>query len=213
MQKISFITQDGVKIIGNYWPGSDKAALLLHMLPSTKESWTKLAKALNNENISVLAIDLRGHGESRDKNGEKLNFMDFEDSDHQASIKDVEAAIKFLEKKGAKEIYIGGASIGANLALQYQAEHANIKKTVLLSAGVNYRGILTEPAALNIGEQQKVFLAAGTMDGNAAETAGKLSSLIRGRKEVEIYNASAHGTDLFDVDSGLINELVDWLKK
>lgn len=212
MQKISFETSDGVKIVGNYWHGSDKAVLLLHMMPATKESWNKFAKTLNSENITVLAIDLRGHGESTRHDGTTLNFMEFDDSQHQDSIKDVEAAVNYLKERGASRISITGASIGANLALQYQSEHEEIEKTVLLSAGINYRGVLTEPAALRLNDSQKVFLAAGTMDGTAADAARKLTSLIKGQKEVEIYNASAHGTNLFDVDSGLINTLVDWLK-
>ena len=212
MQKVSFETSDGVRIIGNYWQGSGKAVLLLHMMPATKESWNKFAKALNNENITVLAVDLRGHGESTKQGGTTLNFMEFDDSEHKASINDVEAAVGYLKQKNASKIYIVGASIGANLALQYQSEHEEIEKTVLLSAGINYRGVLTESAALKLTDRQRVFLAAGTMDGTAADAVKKLASLTRGQKEVEIYNASAHGTDLFDVDSGLINTLVDWLK-
>ena len=212
MQKVSFETSDGVRIIGNYWQGSGKAVLLLHMMPATKESWNKFAKALNNENITVLAVDLRGHGESTKQGGTTLNFMEFDDSEHKASINDVEAAVGYLKQKNASKIYIVGASIGANLALQYQSEHEEIEKTVLLSAGINYRGVLTESAALKLNDRQKVFLGAGTMDGTAADAVKKLASLTRGQKEVEIYNASAHGTDLFDVDSGLINTLVDWLK-
>ncbi len=212
MQKVSFETSDGVKIVGNYWHGSDRAVLLLHMMPATKESWNKFAKALNNENITVLAIDLRGHGESVKQDGEILDFRQFDDSQHEASINDVEAAVDYLKRKNASKISIAGASIGANLALQYQSEHAEIEKTVLLSAGLNYRGVLTEPAAKKLSSSQEVFLAAGTMDGNTYETANRLASLIKGRKEIEIYNASSHGTDLFDVDSSLINKLVDWLK-
>ncbi len=212
MEKISFRTEDGVTIVGNYLVGSDTAILLLHMMPAAKESWNDFAKALNQEGFSVLAIDLRGHGESTKQNGNILNYRQFTDEQHQASIKDVEAAVDYLTQKGVTTIHIAGASIGANLALQYQSEHPEIKKSILLSAGLNYRGVLTEPSAQKLNEDQNVFLLAGNLDSAAAEAINRLPNLIKGDKEVGVYDTSTHGTDLFKEYPSLISELVTWLK-
>ena len=212
MKKVSFFTVDEVTLVGNYWKGSDTAVLLLHMMPATKESWNVFADALNKEGMTVLAIDLRGHGESVKQNNNVLDYHRFSDAEHQATIKDVEASIAYLKQQGITKIYIVGASIGANLALQYQSEHPEIEKTVLLSAGLNYHGIITEPFARKLKGNQKVFLVAGTMDGTTSETVSTLSNLIKGEKQVKIYETSAHGTDLFNVAPNLISQLVDWLK-
>ena len=213
MKKASFQTTDGVEIVANYWHGSEKAVLLLHMMPATKESWNNFAAALNKENFSILAIDLRGHGESTQQDGNILDYNRFSDEQHQESIKDVDAAVRYMKNNGAAEIYIAGASIGANLAIQYQAQHKEIKKTILLSAGANYRGILTEPAAENLSADQDVFLAAGAYDGNTVSDANQTASLIKGKKQVKIYNTSAHGTDLFREYPELLTDLVKWLKE
>lgn len=213
MEKVSFVTGDDVMIVGNYLEASDMAVLLLHMMPSTKESFGELAEELQKKDFSVLAIDLRGHGEST-QNG-KLNYKDFNDVQHKSSSYDVKAAIAFLKDQGASTISIIGASIGANLALQYQAEHPEIKKTILLSPGLNYRGLHGEEFAKKIKPDQEVYIVAGSRDGrsgeSAADMANAIAKKIRGKKVVQVFDGQAHGTDLLEENSELRTELVDWL--
>ena len=128
MEKISY-TAENVTIVGNYWKGTNgKAAILLHMMPATKESFTPFAEKLHEKGWSVLAIDLRGHGESTKKiHGElstPMNYQEFSDEEHQSSMHDVEGARDWLEAQGiaTENIVIGGASIGANLAINYMAK-------------------------------------------------------------------------------------------
>lgn len=213
MESIQFQTEDHVTIVGNYWEGDSQAVVLLHMMPSTKESWEEFAEALNKKGYTVLAIDLRGHGESVEQEGRILNYKEFTDAEHQDSLLDVEAAMKYLEEQGVKEISLAGASIGANLALWYQSEHPEIQKTILLSPGTNYRGILTEPFAKELTEEQDVYFVAGTLDGSAVEMAKLIQNKIAGHTELKIYESSAHGTDLFAEDDALMEELISWLEE
>ncbi|MBI5797903.1 alpha/beta fold hydrolase [Candidatus Woesearchaeota archaeon] len=215
MKSISFLTDDQVNIVGNYWQGGKNAVLLLHMMPATKESWEYFAEDLHKENFTVLAIDLRGHGESMEQEGGILNYKTFTDEEHQDSIKDVEAAVDYLKEQGAENIAIIGASIGANLALEYQSEHPEIKKAVLLSAGTNYRGIEILPYAAKLREDQQVYFVAGSLDGRSAGSADAMAKEIAQKikkKEIKIYNSTAHGTDLFAEDDTLSKILIDWLK-
>src|SRR3989338_9524623 len=115
---VSFITGDGVEIAGIYRPGDgEKFAILLHMMPATKESWEAFTSILSEMGYASLAIDARGHGEST-MNG-TLDYQTFSDKQHQAKIDDVEAALTFLKDHGAaeEEVIVMGASIGANLAI------------------------------------------------------------------------------------------------
>ncbi len=217
MESVAFKTEDNVHIVGNYWKGGREAVLLLHMMPATKESWNIFAEKLSAEGYSVLAIDLRGHGESIEQAGKKLNYKTFTDAGHQESILDVEASVAFLKKKGAQQIAIIGASIGANLALQYQAEHSEIKKTMLLSPGTNYRGVLTESSAQMLRQDQEVYFVAGALDGRSAGSAEamakQIAGKVHGKKQLKIYPSAAHGTDLFAEDPARMNELISWLRK
>lgn len=221
MEKISYKTSDGVEIVGNYWPGDTDGGLgsagviLLHMMPATKESWNDLARRLSHRGFYVLAIDLRGHGESvlrqaQDK-VESLNYLDFSNSQHQASIADVEGAMRFLFDKGVKNIFVGGASIGANLALQFMADNSEVTAGFVLSPGINYRGLKTEPLMRRLVAGQRLFLAAAKDDEGALEAARQLGVTGAARIKLEIYEAGGHGTDLFDSHPDLMDELVDFL--
>jgi esterase/lipase len=211
MEKVTFQTKDNVTIAGNYWKGGEKAVLLLHMMPATKESWNDFAAMLSKGGYTVLAIDMRGHGESTKKGSEELDFTKFSDAEHQTSIMDVEAAADFLKSKGARQLFVVGASIGANLALEYQSQHAEVAKSVLLSAGTNYRGIQTLPLAEKLRANQSVFLAAGEKDDDTAKAANQIGERLKGDKRVKIFTTDAHGTNLFGEYPGLMGEILDWL--
>ncbi len=212
-EKIVFETEDGVKIAGNYYPASgNKAVILLHMMPATKESWRDFAVKLNERGFAALAIDLRGHGESTKGEGDRvLNHEKFSDREHQESIKDVEAASGFLKSKGfnPQSIALAGASIGANLALRYQAEHPDAAFTALLSPGLDYRGVETVPLAEKIGSKQFVFLAAGGEgDEYSTESAEKLHEILGCRKKIKILNGAGHGTNMFSKNPELADEII-----
>ncbi len=219
-EKVNFKTEDGVNIYADYYKTAAGApsVLLLHMMPATKESWEDFADVLSEKGFNVLAIDLRGHGESIDKNGEELDFKKFVEEEHRDSYQDIEAAIDFLKKDDSGDIALSGASIGANLSIWYQADHEEIKATIPLSAGFNYKGIETEPLVEKIDPTQHIYFVGARGDtrsdgSDCAEVAETLFEKKRGNKEIKIYEeSSAHGTDLFKEDSELIPVLVEWLK-
>lgn len=221
-EKISFTTSDSVSIVGDYYNAEKQdapAILLLHMMPAVKESWEEFALLLQREGFRVLAIDLRGHGESVERGGDRLDFHEFSDEEHRDSYKDVEAAVEFLRKEGSKEIALAGVSIGANLALWYQSEHLEIRAAILLSAGFDYKGIKTKPLAEKLQEEQQIYFVGARGDRraggdyNCGEVAEELYRLKKGKKELKVYeDFEAHGTDLFAKDPSLLKALIDWLK-
>lgn len=100
-------------------------------------------RSLTQGGFSVIAIDLRGHGASEG------NWRSFSPREFNAVVLDVKAAKDYLISRGVKPGRMGivGASIGANIALRYAAEDGEIKTVVLLSPGLNYRGVAIEEAA------------------------------------------------------------------
>ena len=215
MEEITFVTEDGVKISGNYFkPKKDHSPvfLLLHMMPSTKESWTEFAARLQEKGFAALAIDLRGHGKSTDKNGVKLNYKEFKDQEHRESIKDIAAAKEFLKGKGAdiSRMAIAGASIGANLALWQASIDKDVLFLILLSPGLNYRGI--QAARLAPGYPGPVYILASEGDTNAAKSSRELFGIFQGDKELEVIGGNSHGTNMFISEPGLIGKLLGWAK-
>lgn len=211
------ITIDGVTIIGDFIQpnGAKKTALLLHMMPETRSSWTPLSVELNKAGIATLAIDLRGHGESveRQKVGgakSKLDYKKFSDAEHQASRLDVDAAMNFLKSKGFLEenILVAGASIGANLSVDAMYRYHKISRGVLLSPGLDYRGVKTESAIKGLEAAQKVWVIAAGNDEYSADSTKILAGLRPDISKATIFNGSDHGTNLFKSQKALIQEIV-----
>ena len=224
-EKVSLITDDGVKIIGLYTKviGSKTAVLLLHMMPATKESWGDFSKLLNKDGFSTLAIDLRGHGESTEQEigGEKktLDYRYFSSPEHQESILDVKAASEFLEKEkfSLANQYLVGASIGSNLAFEFASQHPEIRKLVLLSPGLDYHGLKAEDYLKKISKNQKILAVASESDYysfNSVESIAKMANKLGVDLKTIIYKDAGHGTNMFGKESpDLATSILNFLDK
>lgn len=213
-QRIELKTSDGTTIAGDYYApaaGSPRGLLLLHMMPATRQSWKAFAETMQAAEWHVLAIDLRGHGES---SGGPDGYKNFSDEEHQASRFDVEAGVGFLKTKGASELSLGGASIGANLALQYLAAHSEIRRAFLLSPGLDYRGVKTEPYARVLQSGQAVYYIASDDDRYSADTVRRLFDVTPGGvgKELEVFDEAGHGTAIFEREPQSMDLVVSWLQ-
>ncbi len=220
MEKVFFKTSDNKQITADYfrvdkskYPEPNGWLVLTHMMPATKESWNALAKIFQDLGYESLAVDLRGHGESEEGPD---GFLNFPDSEHQKSIYDLEAAIEFLRAKGGKagKISFIGASIGANLSLQYISEHQEFETAVLLSPGFNYRGIKTESMAKKLKSGQKVFFISSVDDGvNSVEVNQLFSEAPQDvKKEIKIYEFGGHGTDILKNQPELEALIINFIK-
>lgn len=223
MEKVILKTKDGLDIIGDYYnlSNSKRGVLLLHMMPADRKSWWDLAIKLEDTGFKVLAIDLRGHGESTyGPNG----YKNFKDEDHQKSILDIEAGIEFFNALDIKneDIILGGASIGANLALYYIFENKEIKKIFCLSPGLNYRGIKPLDFISKLDLNQSVLIASSLNDimkngvSNAEEAEQIFKNLNVLNKKLIIYNLAGHGTNMFFKNElnepDLFEEIINWVK-
>ena len=212
MEKITFKTRDGVTITGNYFkPLRNQAPvfLLLHMMPATKESWNDFAAIIQKNGYAALAIDLRGHGESTDMNGTRLDYKEFKDEEHRSSMNDIASAKEFLARQNnidMSRIAIAGASIGANLALWQASIDKVVRLIMLLSPGLNYRGILA--GELAPGFKGYVYILASEGDTKAADSSRKLATIFPGETRMEILKGDLHGTNMFNME--IMNDILKW---
>lgn len=207
-----FTTSDGIQIVGLFKRNNDqKFAILLHMMPETKESWALWQEKLDEAGYASLAIDERGHGESA--MGGTLSYKKFTDAEQQAKILDVEAAFADLASQGAVEgkTVVIGASIGANLAIEYLAQHPNIPVAIALSPGLNYHGILTEPFVQVLSPDQRLILVASDDDPESFQAIERLHELAPEQTVILKQTGLGHGTAMTDADPSLIDEIIQWL--
>lgn len=207
---VTFETQDSFRIVGDYYPYEGrKGMILLHMMPADRKSWTAFAAKLQQAGFAVLAIDLRGHGASQ---GGPSGYRHFSDQEHQASEFDVDAAAGFMKAQGVTEVHLAGASIGANLALEYLVNHKEVQSAILLSPGLNYHGIETEPLLGRILDEQSVIFVASEEDVESYNAVSLFANKLPARdsRKIVILQNMGHGTVILERNPKFINELLLW---
>ncbi len=202
---LTITAADGVTLVGAFYPPETApvpGVMLLHMAGRQKEEWTSLATQLQEDGYAVLALDLRGHGESE---GEP---------DWAAMPDDVSRAWVALADQpevDPERTAIVGASIGANLALVAAAAEARVRAVVLLSPGLDYQGVRTEEAMVAYGERP-VLIAASENDMYGAGSAQILAGLAQGPQVLTIYPHAGHGTAMFGSQPDLADLILGWLR-
>jgi dienelactone hydrolase len=192
--RIKYNTEDDVQIVGAFFRSpkhieKSSGVILLHMLSRNRNDWNVFAKKLQNSGFFILTIDLRGHGESTQMGEDTLDFRNFSKEDYQGMLLDAKGAVEFIENQrdfSTENLIIIGASIGGNIALNYAVTDERVKGVVLLSAGLDYRGIKTEEAMKEYGDRP-ILIVASEEDKYAYQSAKKLYEVAQGEKEMKIY--------------------------
>ena len=213
-EKVTIQTEDGVEIAGIIFPNESSkfAGILLHMMPATKESYIELGKILQKSGYTVLAIDFRGHGESINSVKGKLDYKKFTDEEHQNYIYDLKAASEYLNKNGfsTENQFLIGASIGANIALQFLSINPDIKAAVLLSPGENYRGIkIKDYLRKEMGNKIMVIIGKNDLQSYSSLNLFKTISPSSTILELE---TNTHGTDILKEYPELIIKILNFLR-
>ena len=129
---------DGTEIVADYYAGrTNKAVILLHMLGQGRSSWSEYIPVYQQQGWHIIAVDLRGHGQSSG------NYNNFGPSDFQAMPDDVVVIADWLRenKEQPLKVVVVGASLGANVALAAAPLSDSITAVVALSPEVDYPGL------------------------------------------------------------------------
>jgi len=221
-EAVTLTTDDGVSISAYFVKGAQQkgpAVVLLHMLGRSKEDWDPIIEKYlaPQAGFSYLAIDLRGHGASTKQGDRKLAWKDFNEQDFNNMTRDVAAAVKWLRERkdvDADKIGVVGASIGANVALNYAAGDAAIKCVAMLSPGLDYRGVKTGKT-IKTYTAGAVFIAAAREDVPAGADSAALGKAAAAKKRMAFFDGNVHGTRMFglyELDKPLADFLKEYLK-
>ncbi len=226
-EKLELHSSSGYKVAGIHYvlanePGP--AVLLIHDVGGDRNQWEGFLDILEKAGInSVLAIDLRGHGDSdlRAKSGgaagssEKVSWTDFAEEDFQEAAGDLGVAWSYLKASRATDttkMAVMGSLMGANYSAVFAAENPDVKSMVLLSPGVVYRGLDCLKAVEAYGARPVLF-AAAKEDRYSAGSCGKLKENSRGTPaHLEILEGSDRGVSLISHNPGFKHFLSDWFR-
>ena len=183
-------------------PKSTKGVVLVHMAGRSGSEWSATAARLAKSQMTAIAPDLRGHG------GSKTGTPALVEADYAAMVHDVEAAVAWLRQNGATDVSCVGASLGANLCLAVAVRDPSIVNLVLLSPGLNYKGVRSSMDGY--GDRPVLFVASAE-DTYATKSVSLLEAEAIGQHHSEIYAQAGQGTKMLSAEASLEGTIVSWL--
>lgn len=201
--------------------------VLLHGTGQRKEDWRVFAKALAKDGEGYVAVDLRGHGESRTTPaGETItykklraqNAMKGGANDYEDMVRDAEAAVGSLTGAGVPEETIGfvGAEVGGSVAVKYAAVHAKVPFVVMLSPGLAWQEIPLVNAVRHFkGRATPILMVHSEADKRSSKETPLLFAFAKnavGEKNATLVVVpEERGTRMFPKNKDLAGKILAWI--
>jgi len=226
--KVTFPTVDGLMIMASWSippnvQGRVPVVILIHHFQNNnhlyddRTQWFGIFDEFLSQGYGVLAIDLRGHGESLFG----ISPRNMTTQDLESMIFDVAAAVSWLKHRSdidPSRIAVVGGNIGANIAYVSSGVFREVRTAIALSP------LITNPPTL-IGENiprfapHSILFMASSSDDRAIDAVNRLSQSTTAPKRVEVLEDSTSDTSIDDWGMGLINFhadarkiVFDWLR-
>lgn len=171
------------------------------MVAKDRYSWDLFARRSTEAGYVALAVDL------------PYSYQSPRPDELDRALQTLRAARDVLVERGAdaKDIVVVGASLGANLAAQFLVDDPSLFGAVLVSPGLEYRGVVCDGEVLHKAGRRPVLVVVAKGDSYSATTARKLGDDAAGLFELREYEGSAHGTDLLDRTEHVGEQVMIWL--
>lgn len=227
IRPIKLLTRDDLELMAAYYPvatNSAAAVLLLHSYGKSRDEWGSVAQLFQMNGIAVLALDLRGHGESTRRltvDGVKaVDFRSFGPQDFTNMVLDVNQAYDWLASQPGidkQRIAVIGSSIGANLALRYAAFNDEVAGLILLSPVLFFRNLRADDVITRFGKRPLCIVA--SRDDELAYKSSKYLIELRQRagqaissNELVTCSGSLHGAAMLTGVKDLSGVIFGWLE-
>jgi predicted alpha/beta-hydrolase family hydrolase len=200
-ERVRFEASDGVSLSGRLFGTGTVGVVLAHQVDNDQSAWFPFAQLLASRGYRALTFDLRGYCPGG-ADGCSSGSPDLE-----SSAQDVDAATRFLRGRGARTLFLIGASVGGQAVLMSAARSGgSVAGVVSLSAPEFFAYEITAKTLTDV-TMRSLFIA-GRGDGDAATSARAFSGWVSGRTDLLVLDTSEHGTDLLSSDSPDIARVV-----
>ena len=197
---VALTTPEGAKIAGTELGTGEKGVLFVHNDGRSRSDWEAFATKLSGQGYHVLSIDLRGHGDSAPERPEDNNEL----------VADVQAGVAYLKANGATSVAIVGAKLGANLAVNAAAADPSVTNLVLLSPGMNVKGVSASTALEQYGARPALIVASSD-SAYDNKSALFLEGKGKGVCHYEMLTGAGSGAKMLNRDPDLENMVISWL--
>jgi len=190
-QSVSFVTPDGARLKGTLY-GLGETAVIFSVMGNCKRGWEEMADLVGQHTMMALTYSWRGCRESGGVDNEEI----------QKFVEDLRGALRFMRDQGAKKIILAGASLGGVASAKLAAESGVDGLIVIASpTAIPDWGFEVEAVDMDTGIP-KLFITAENDEVVAPDRSRELFDLAAEPKEWQTYPGTAHGTDIFETESG-----------
>jgi dienelactone hydrolase len=213
-ETITVTTTDEKAIVGTvHRPAAGTclpAVLLVHQYMRDRWQWSDLPEQLAARGYLVLAIDLRGHGDSDEQDGYLPEVL----TDPDQAPLDVHAALDWLRARDDVDpgrIGIVGTSIGAYLAGVAVVLEWGAGSVVAISPLTEaIQGLARHHEAVVLSDVYCIATS-GDSDGAQARSCEQLVEAATGRTRIEIFDTADHGVEILERQPELAIPIIEWL--
>jgi len=191
--KVSFNARDGWVITADVYGTGPRGLVLVHGGRLTKESWRTQAEQFRAAGFHVIALDLRGFGQSRP--------APMVSASEDRKELDVVAAVNYLRLHGAARVSLMGGSMGGDAAADAAVilGHGAVEHLVLLSSAGGQT-----PERITVGK----LLVVAARDDQRSNGVRRFPDIQAGYdrivapKSMLVVEGTAHGQAIFDSPDG-----------
>lgn len=192
----------------NGTPAPVPAVLLLHGYGENRSVWKTLEQQLLTRGWAVMALDLRGHGESKFRNQVPIEASPAWRTDSHQFPVDVGPALDWIKAQpriNTRKIVIIGSDVGANLALIASGRYPEVRTVVAIKPNLD-ESLALAGSAQDFQPRSSLIIAS-----NQAE-ADRLKAMVMQPSRVLIASHS-DGTTQWLADKQVTDAIFQWLQE
>jgi pimeloyl-ACP methyl ester carboxylesterase len=199
--RASFTMPNGV-------PAPVPAVLLLHGYGENRSVWKDFEPQLLSRGWAVMALDLRGHGESKSRNQRPVQASPEWRKDPHEFPGDVDPALDWIKAQpriNTRKIVIIGSDVGANLALIASGRYPEVRTVVAIKPDLN-ESVALAGAPQDFQPRSALLVAANSADADRMKTTVKTPSRV-------VVASHSGGTAEWVADKQVSDAIFQWLSE
>ena len=188
-------------------PAPIPAVLLLHGYGEDRTVWRNFTQQLLGRGWAVMALDLRGHGESKTRNKLPLQASPEWRTDSHTFPVDLDPALDWLKARpriDTQKIVVIGADVGANLALIASGRFPEVRTVVAIKPNL-MESLALAGSAQDFQPRSALIVVPNEAEGNRIRTLVTPPSRL-------LVNSVAGGTAQATGDKQITDAIFQWLR-
>jgi len=189
-------------------PAPIPAVLLLHGYGEDRRVWRNFTQQLLGRGWAVMALDLRGHGESRSRNKAPLEATTAWRVDPRAFPVDLDPALDWLKARpriDTQKIVMIGVDVGANLALIASGRFPEVRTVVAIRPNL-MESLAMAGSAQDFQPRSALIVVADEAEGN------RIKALVKAPSRI-VLSPVAAGTAQATADKQITDAVFQWLRE